>query len=114
MWDMVTPTSDGSLRDVGDRVLGSPCAHHLKCRHQNVTNPISIAQKVNTEICIKVNSSMYKAKMELFPKDFVLELNTKNMSNSPSFLTITHTTLSVLGMWAKGHGDSKTEARPQS
>jgi hypothetical protein len=28
-------------------------------------------------------------------KDFVPELNTKNMGNSPSFLTITHTTLSA-------------------
>jgi hypothetical protein len=31
--------------------------------------------------------------MELFPKEFVSELNTKNMGNSTSFLTITHTTL---------------------
>jgi hypothetical protein len=33
--------------------------------------------------------------MELLPKDFVLELNTKNLGNSTSFLTITHTTLSA-------------------
>jgi hypothetical protein len=33
--------------------------------------------------------------MELFLKDFVLELNTKNLGNSPSFLTITHMTLST-------------------
>jgi hypothetical protein len=33
--------------------------------------------------------------MKLFPKDFVLELNTKNLDNSSSFLTITHTTLSA-------------------
>jgi hypothetical protein len=33
--------------------------------------------------------------MELFPKDSVLELNTKKLGNSPSFLTITHTTLSA-------------------
>jgi hypothetical protein len=33
--------------------------------------------------------------MELFPKDSVLELNTKNLRNSPLFLTITHTTLST-------------------
>jgi hypothetical protein len=33
--------------------------------------------------------------MELFQKDFVPELNTKNLGNSPRFLTITHTTLSV-------------------
>jgi hypothetical protein len=39
--------------------------------------------------------------MELFPKDFVLELNTKNLGNSPSFLTITHTTLSA--RWFRGY-----------
>jgi hypothetical protein len=33
--------------------------------------------------------------MELFPKDSVPELNTKNLGDSPSFLTITHTTLST-------------------
>jgi hypothetical protein len=33
--------------------------------------------------------------MELFPKEFVPELNTKNMSNSTNFLTITHMTLSA-------------------
>jgi hypothetical protein len=38
---------------------------------------------------------MEKAKTELFPKDSVLELNTKNLDNSPSFLTITHTTLAT-------------------
>jgi hypothetical protein len=31
--------------------------------------------------------------MELFPKDSILELNTKELRNSLSFLTITHTTL---------------------
>jgi hypothetical protein len=30
---------------------------HLKCRHKNVTNPISKAPKTNIEICIKANSS---------------------------------------------------------
>jgi hypothetical protein len=33
--------------------------------------------------------------MELFPKDSIAELNTKNFGNCPSFLTITHTTLSA-------------------
>jgi hypothetical protein len=33
--------------------------------------------------------------MELFPNGFVPELNTKNMGNSTSFLTTTHTTLSA-------------------
>jgi hypothetical protein len=28
--------------------------------------------------------------MELFPKDYILELNTKNLGNSPRFLIITH------------------------
>jgi hypothetical protein len=32
-------------------------------------------------------------KIELFPKDYVLELNIKNLGNSSIFLTITHTTL---------------------
>jgi hypothetical protein len=36
-----------------------------------------------------------KMKMELFLKDFVLELNTKNLGNSLSVLTINHTTLSA-------------------
>jgi hypothetical protein len=34
-------------------------------------------------------------KMELLPKDFVPELNTKNLGNSTSFLTITHMTMSA-------------------
>jgi hypothetical protein len=42
-----------------------------------------------------VNNNEEKAETELFPKDFVPELNTKNLYNSPSFLTITHTTLSA-------------------
>jgi hypothetical protein len=33
--------------------------------------------------------------MELFPKEFVLELNTKHLGNSTIFLTITHMTLSA-------------------
>jgi hypothetical protein len=33
--------------------------------------------------------------MELFPKEFVLELNTKNLANCTSFITITHMTLSA-------------------
>jgi hypothetical protein len=68
---------------------------HLKCRHINITNPISIAQKANIKICIKANNSKQKVKMELFPKGFVLELNARNMDNSPSFLTITNMTLSA-------------------
>jgi hypothetical protein len=40
--------------------------------------------------------------MELFPKDSVLELTTKNLGSSPSFVTITHTTMS-----AKRFGSSR-------
>jgi hypothetical protein len=40
--------------------------------------------------------------MELFPKEFVLELNTKNLGNSTSFLTITHMILSA--KWFKKYG----------
>jgi hypothetical protein len=50
----------------------------------------------------KVNSNMGKAEMELFPKDSILELNTKNLGNSPSFLTFTHTTLSA--RWFRSYG----------
>jgi hypothetical protein len=74
---------------------------HLKCRHKNVTNPISIARKVNTENYIKASSSKEKAKIELFPKDVVPELNIKNLGNSPSFLTITQTIMST--KWFRGY-----------
>jgi hypothetical protein len=33
--------------------------------------------------------------MELFPKESVLELNTKNLGNSASFLTVCRTTISA-------------------
>jgi hypothetical protein len=33
--------------------------------------------------------------MELFPKEFIPELNIKNLGNSTSFLTITHMALSA-------------------
>jgi hypothetical protein len=40
----------------------------------------------------------------MFPREFVPELNTKNMDNSPRFLTITHTTLSA--KWFRCYGIS--------
>jgi hypothetical protein len=40
--------------------------------------------------------------MELFPKEFVLELNTKKLGKSTSFLTITHMTLSA--KWFRKYG----------
>jgi hypothetical protein len=40
--------------------------------------------------------------MELFPEEFVLELNTKILVNSVSFLTITHTTMSA--KWFRRYG----------
>jgi hypothetical protein len=50
----------------------------------------------------KANSSKEEAKMELFPKDSILELNTKKLGNCPSFLTITHMTLSA--KWFRIYG----------
>jgi hypothetical protein len=40
--------------------------------------------------------------MELFPKKFVPELNTKNLGNSTSFLTISYATLSA--KWFRKYG----------
>jgi hypothetical protein len=40
--------------------------------------------------------------MELFSKDSVSELNTKNLRNTPIFLTITHMTLST--KWFRSYG----------
>jgi hypothetical protein len=37
----------------------------------------------------------HHAETDLFPREFVPELSTKNLGNSPSFLTITHITLSA-------------------
>jgi hypothetical protein len=60
--------------------------------------------KVETQNCIKVNNSKEKAKTGLFGCDPVLEMNTKNLGNSSSFLSITHMTLSAkrfrcYGIW---------------
>jgi hypothetical protein len=60
---------------------------------KTLLTPNDLPQKDRTELCIKANMSNTKAKTELFPMDSVLELNTKNLGNSPSFLTITHMTL---------------------
>jgi hypothetical protein len=40
----------------------------------------------------------------MFPMEFVSELNTKNLTNSPRFLTITHTTMSA--KWFRCYGIS--------
>jgi hypothetical protein len=42
---------------VGEVDVGVIVQLHLKCRDKNVTNPMAIAQKANTEICIKANNS---------------------------------------------------------
>jgi hypothetical protein len=49
-----------------------------------------------------VNNSKEKVKMELFPMDSIPEMNTKNLGNSPRFLTITHTTL--YPKWFRSYG----------
>jgi hypothetical protein len=43
---------------LGEIEVGVIVQLHLKCKHQNITNPISIAQKANTEICIKANTEI--------------------------------------------------------
>jgi hypothetical protein len=50
----------------------------------------------------KENSSKEKVKTELFPKNSVPELNTTKLDNSPSFLTITHTT--PFAKWFSSYG----------
>jgi hypothetical protein len=40
--------------------------------------------------------------MEIFPKDSITELSTKNLDNYPSFLTITHMTMST--KWFRSYG----------
>jgi hypothetical protein len=41
---------------------------------------------------------------DLFPRELVMELNTKNLATSHSFLTITHMTLSA--RWFRSYGIS--------
>jgi hypothetical protein len=80
---------------LGEVELGVIVQLHLKRRHKKVTNPIIKSLKSKYRNLYKANNSKLKVKTELFPKEFVLELNTKNLGNSTSFLTITHTTLSA-------------------
>jgi hypothetical protein len=80
---------------LGEVELGVIVQLHLKRRHKKVTNPIIKSLKSKYRNLYKANNSKLKVKTELFPKEFVLELNTKNFGNSTSFLTITHTTLSA-------------------
>jgi hypothetical protein len=43
-------------------------------------------------------------KTDLFPREFVLDLNTKNLDNSPSFITHTHKIMST--KWFRSYGIS--------
>jgi hypothetical protein len=58
----------------------------------NVHFPLQ-SRKSNLQFWNNANNSKEKVEMELFLKDSVAELNTKKLGNSPSFLTITQTTL---------------------
>jgi hypothetical protein len=77
---------------LGEVEVGVIVQLHLKRRHKNVTNLTTKAQKVNTAICIKRTAVSNKMKIELLPKKFVSELNTKNLGNSANFLTTMQTT----------------------
>jgi hypothetical protein len=57
--------------------------------------PKESLRKNRTEICIKANNRKEKVKMGWFSNDSVPELNPKNLGNSPTFLSVTHTTLSA-------------------
>jgi hypothetical protein len=57
-------------------------------------SPTTLVKKIQKSVPKKTTVSK-KQKTDLFPREFVPELNTKNLENSPSFLTITHTTLST-------------------
>jgi hypothetical protein len=60
------------------KTLLTPSCSYSKSKHINL---------------YKANNSKEKAKMELLPKDYVPELNTTKLYNSPIFLTNTHMTL---------------------
>jgi hypothetical protein len=52
---------------LGEVEVGVIIQLHLKHRHKNVTNPITKAQKANTEICIK-QTIVSKSENEIVPK----------------------------------------------
>jgi hypothetical protein len=49
---------------LGEVEVGVIVQLHLKLRHKNVTNPITKAQKANTEICIKRTAVSKKQKQK--------------------------------------------------
>jgi hypothetical protein len=55
----------------------------------------------------ETNSSNETAKTGLFSYNSIQELNTKNMGNSPRFLSITHTILSA--KWFRSYRISKID-----
>jgi hypothetical protein len=65
-------------------------------------NKLVIIKGLQKSYWNKVNSSKENVKTELFPMDSISELSYKNMGNSPSFLTITHMTLSA--KWFRSYG----------
>jgi hypothetical protein len=52
-------------------------------------------QKSKYRIWNEANSSKENTKTGWFGNDSVLEVNTKNLGNSPNFLSVTHMTLSA-------------------
>jgi hypothetical protein len=92
-----TPGNAGPWSKVSHPLRGRsggchPCSSENTAIETLLTPKIHL-RKVKTKICIKVNSSKEKEKAELFQMDSIPELNTKNLENSPSFLSVTHTTL---------------------
>jgi hypothetical protein len=57
--------------------------------YENITNLKVITSENKYRNWNKANSSKEKAKTGLFGYDSVPELNTKNLGNSPSFVSVT-------------------------
>jgi hypothetical protein len=57
--------------------------------HKNITNLKVITSENKYRNWNKANNSKEKAKTGLFGYDSVPELNTKNLGNSPSFVSVT-------------------------
>jgi hypothetical protein len=54
---------------------------------------VGVVIQTHLKIRHEANNNRKKVKTELFPKDYVPELNTKMLGNSSSYLTTTHTPL---------------------
>jgi hypothetical protein len=81
---------------LGEGAVGVIVHVHLKTTTmKTLLTPNKSPLKRKYRIWNKANSSKEKVKMSLFGYNSVPERTTKNMGNSLSFLSVTHTTLSA-------------------